>query len=234
MALSKTSVANAALQLAKAKARVVNVDSDTSDNAIKVRNIWEYIEREVLEAVKPKFATVRVALAKNATAPIYGWDYAYALPAEFVCFGDDKENDPVVYVPTVSTSFVDVSGTVYGAPSAEYLKYNSRNYPYVIEDMGDDNNYLLSNWDSETDGGEIYIRYVKYGVNVSKWFAMFATAFIHRLASDLALTISEDTKRCDWLMQRYGVFQRQAIVVNRQLDYVDDMGHNDVINVRGR
>lgn len=100
--------------------------------------------------------------------------------------------------------------------------------------MGDNNSYLLSNWDSTTDGGELYIRYVAYGGNVGKWGAMFATAFIHRLASDLALTIAEDTKRCDWLMQRYSLFQRMAMVENRRLDYADDMGHNDVVNVRGR
>lgn len=102
MALSKVSVANAALQLAKAKARVSVLEPPDSDNAIKVNNVWEYIEREVLEAIKPKFATVRMALAKSTTGPVFGWKNAYALPEDFICFADEKENDPIVYVPTAS------------------------------------------------------------------------------------------------------------------------------------
>src|SRR5512133_128922 len=98
MAFSDVGIANMALQRIGAKSRITAL-ADGSTNAIKVQAVWDYILNLVLEEANPKFATVRVALAQNATAPANAsvYDYAYTTPVNYLCPADDSDGDRAVY-----------------------------------------------------------------------------------------------------------------------------------------
>ena len=80
---SETDIANYALA-AIGESPIVAF-TDDSDRA-RIATVFYPIERDaILRAYPWKFASVRVALVLDGTAPIFGWTYRHALPSSPYC-----------------------------------------------------------------------------------------------------------------------------------------------------
>lgn len=87
---SETDIANVALRLVGGT-RITSLTQGTP-NANAVQDIYEEIRDHLLE-FPWNFATTRVKLARSATAPTFGYDYAYALPSDWVFTISIHDND---------------------------------------------------------------------------------------------------------------------------------------------
>ncbi len=83
MNLSTTDIANAALGLVGAE-KILNLVTDTSHPAKTCRFYWPIILQAVLESHPWKCVAQPAVLTTTTTAPPFGFDYAYPLPADFV------------------------------------------------------------------------------------------------------------------------------------------------------
>ncbi|MDO9534776.1 MAG: hypothetical protein Q7J85_05470, partial [Bacillota bacterium] len=74
------------MALAKLGAKsIANIDTDTDNNAIKCRAIYENTRDALLRSYEWNFAIERAELAQLATTPVYGFDYEYTLPTSPYC-----------------------------------------------------------------------------------------------------------------------------------------------------
>jgi len=80
MSTSKLSIYNSAL--IKCGAETISATGDSNKRARMVNEQYDKCRREVLSAHPWNFALKRVQLSQDATAPAFGYDYRYALPAD--------------------------------------------------------------------------------------------------------------------------------------------------------
>jgi electron transfer flavoprotein alpha subunit len=80
VATSATSIANAALRVLGER-RIASLDEE-SKTARLMKDAYDDVRQETLRTMKPRFATTRASLSANATAPAWGYDYAYDLPGD--------------------------------------------------------------------------------------------------------------------------------------------------------
>jgi len=84
MAISWTSICNMALAKIGAKP-ISNIDTDTTNNAIKCRAIYKNTRDALLRGFEWNFAIERAELAQLASTPEYGFNYEYTLPTSPYC-----------------------------------------------------------------------------------------------------------------------------------------------------
>ena len=81
-------------------ARISKLESDTTKDAVVARDIYDEARKDCLNLHTWNFAIKRVLLTVSATAPVFGWDYAYPLPDDFIRmvsvhpFNDDDATTP--------------------------------------------------------------------------------------------------------------------------------------------
>lgn len=83
MALTLTDIANQALNRIGEKA-IMSIDDLTLVTARKAKLVMEQTIREVTAAHIWNGLKHRATLVRRVTAPAFGWDYAYALPTDYV------------------------------------------------------------------------------------------------------------------------------------------------------
>lgn len=122
MALSETSIANMALAKIGAK-RINNIETDSSLEAIQCRTHFEQTRDALLRSFEWPFATARVELSEDATAPDFEWSHQYILPDDFLRLVSDYEDD--------ATDLADERHTIEGErllsnSSASKIRYIRR------------------------------------------------------------------------------------------------------------
>jgi hypothetical protein len=65
-------------------ARIANMDTDSGKEASVARDVYDEVRQKLLQKNYWTFATKRASLTRSATAPAFGWDYAYIVPADFI------------------------------------------------------------------------------------------------------------------------------------------------------
>jgi hypothetical protein len=94
-----TGICNSAL--AKIGAARITALEEGSKNASLCAELYERCRDDLLRAHTWNFATARVKLAREAPPPAFGYDYRYALPADWVrcvdAYGDDTGTARIVY-----------------------------------------------------------------------------------------------------------------------------------------
>tara|TARA_R110002020_G_scaffold379230_1_gene590394 strand:+ start:3234 stop:3827 length:594 start_codon:yes stop_codon:yes gene_type:complete len=88
---SKVDVANRALRMVGATRITSFTQGTPSANA--VNDIYDEILKELLASAKWKFAKKRSNLARSSTTPVYEFDYAYAMPSDWLRTIDVHDND---------------------------------------------------------------------------------------------------------------------------------------------
>jgi hypothetical protein len=215
MAYSQVGIANLALIRAGTKTITALTEN------IVVNAVWQYIRDEVLAAKDWKFAKTRVALAKNATAPVYQFDYAYTLPTDFLRLCRQDASDASVF-PSGLYSEDQMTGQIY---------INSYYYPYKIEAISDGTLCLLSDYDN-TDN-DIYITYIQKITDVTKFSPAFINALANRLGAEIAISITESSNKFADLMNLYKETLKTAEALNSSSDFQDETG-SDSWDLAGR
>ncbi len=97
MAYSQLGVINLALY--RLGVRKLSSLTDGTPQQIQAVDVWEYIRDEVLETREWRFAKTREKLARAPVSPLYTYDFAYVLPADFLKMarGKDPTEDPALY-----------------------------------------------------------------------------------------------------------------------------------------
>jgi len=88
---SKVDVANRALRMVGATRITSFTQGTPSANA--VNDIYDEVLKELLASAEWKFAKKRSNLARSSTTPVYEYDYAYALPSDWLRTVDVHNND---------------------------------------------------------------------------------------------------------------------------------------------
>lgn len=87
---SQTDICNQALTKIGAE-RILAITDDTK-SARSLSAIWS-VKRDAELAAQPwTFAITRAQLPASATAPLFGWNYAYPLPADYLAMVEVGEN----------------------------------------------------------------------------------------------------------------------------------------------
>jgi len=112
MTQSTTALANIALGYAQCSARLSSFDSDTSQEAKVARDNYEMLRDSMLREYLWSFSKKRAELSQVVPEPIFGYDYAYAYPADFLRLISvhpiDSDHSIVKYqAETLSVSSVD-------------------------------------------------------------------------------------------------------------------------------
>ena len=78
-----TDIVNVALRRIGAN-RISSLTQDSNKEAVAARDLYDEARRDLLNLCNWNFAVKRATLTKSATAPAFGYDYAYPLPADFI------------------------------------------------------------------------------------------------------------------------------------------------------
>ena len=88
---SETDIAKEALYLLKA-GRIDSLSEDTN-NAIKINDVFESVRDRLLRGHNWNFAQKWVKLAQSSTTPVFEFDNAYVLPADWIRTVSVHDND---------------------------------------------------------------------------------------------------------------------------------------------
>ncbi|MCK5602421.1 hypothetical protein KAR91_11140 [Candidatus Pacearchaeota archaeon] len=106
---SKTDIVNLAFDLIKTE-NINNVEvPGTSKAAVVANRWWDDVRQEALQGFPWDFATTRFALSLNATDPAFGFDDAYALPANYLSLNFIKWLD----YPLSQWNYVIENGNIF-------------------------------------------------------------------------------------------------------------------------
>jgi hypothetical protein len=78
---NETSIANLALTRLGAD-RITNIDTEQTENASKIRAVFDFLRDETLRAHPWNFATKRVNFNKLTTTPLYGFANEFQIPGD--------------------------------------------------------------------------------------------------------------------------------------------------------
>lgn len=96
---TQTDIVNIALRRIGAN-RISSLENDSTKEAIASRDIYDEARRDLLNVHNWNFAIKRVQLTASLTLPVFGWDYAYILPEDFVrLISAHPSNDDDTIVP---------------------------------------------------------------------------------------------------------------------------------------
>ena len=121
MATSDTNIANRALRLLKAQ-RVTSL-TDGSKNANVVNDVFTEIRDDLLRGHTWHFARRLVKLARLSAAPVFGFDFAYALPSDWLRTVTLKDNDAGLGLVNFEEIEVANVGVIACSIEIAYLKY---------------------------------------------------------------------------------------------------------------
>lgn len=79
----KTGIINVSLRRI-GESRINNLDTDTGKEARAARDLYEEARDDLLRSHPWNFAVKRKKLAQLATTPVFGWEYGYGLPADWI------------------------------------------------------------------------------------------------------------------------------------------------------
>lgn len=125
-----TGIVNIGLARALVSARLTDLSADTTKEAKVARDAYESIRDNLLRKYLWSFAKKRVELAELATAPSFGRDNAFGLPADFLriisVHPSDSEFAKIRYkLETVEVAGADTRAIITDATQA-FLRYVAR------------------------------------------------------------------------------------------------------------
>ncbi len=183
MATSVTDVCNRALQKLGAK-RISSID-EASVSARAVRLAYEIVRRSELRKYDWNFAIKRAELAADATAPEWGRQNAFALPADFIKLTNN-------YPESFYTS--DNNTLTYGSSFAGQIDF-------VIEA----GNKILTN-----SGSPLQVRYIGDITDTTKWDPIFVEVVATMMAFEICEEITQSNSKKQALAQEYAGLLAEA------------------------
>ena len=118
---SDTDITNVAMRLLKAT-RITNL-TDGSNNANAANDVYTEVRDDLLRSHNWNFATKRQKLAKSSTAPTFGFDNAYPLPADWVRTVSVHDNDVGAGTFLYREEEVDDQGVIVTSADEIWIRY---------------------------------------------------------------------------------------------------------------
>jgi hypothetical protein len=217
MAYSTVGIVN--LGLLRIGAKIISAMDENSPNAIKANAVYPYLLDEVLQVKDWRFAKTRLQLAVIATTPGYAYQYAYALPADFLRLVKPHKPPSRGRNPYASFLFSDPVGYHSGVDWDPPVYPTG--FPYVIETMPTDGGkYILTNYNNSAVG--LWINYIQQIIDATKFTPAFINCLANRIGAELAIPITEDKQKSTGLLQAYTDSLQSAEAINESLDYLED------------
>lgn len=107
---SKTQIANKTL-VKLGQDRVSNIETDNSQRAIIINQLWDVVRDATLQTYPWNFAIKRISLAPDSVAPAWGWAAAYSLPSD--CLQLIEIKDQIDYELEGGKILCDESNVIY-------------------------------------------------------------------------------------------------------------------------
>jgi hypothetical protein len=205
MVTSETEIANMALHHLGLER--ITALSDSNKRAKLLNDIFANTRDEVLSNAYWGFARRRVTIAKDATAPSFGFSARFQKPADLISvfWVDDHDPDASNNSNRYHPDGLDRSDTI------------------AYREEGD---YLLANADT------LYMIYVKRLTDVTLFSAKFVTAFSLLLANRACYSLTQDKKLKDSLLAEYKLIVEEAGSLNAQGETAEDVEANYFIDPR--
>lgn len=215
------------LSLLRIGANTISDLSDGSPNAVKANAVWSFVRDEVLQAKDWRFAKIRYEMTVSETAPLYGYQYAYPLPSDFLRLvklrGPQSSINPAgipeggYNIPT----YVVSGSSRYNADPPVYPP----GLPYIVEALPSGVLCLFIDYDNTA--ADLYINYIRRVTNINLYTPAFKNCLIFRLAQDLAVAITESIPKAREMERLYKESLIAAEAVNESYDsLVDETGSN--------
>lgn len=209
MATSDVQICNLALGMIGAGR--ISALNDGSAEARACNAIYSSLRDEVLERHPWTFAVKRATLSQDATAPDWGYEYRYALPADSLRVLKVNDDDVPFPAATLTQESAGEAITVR-APAAK---------TWEIEDT-----YLLT---SET---EIEIRYIAKVTDPTKFSPNFVKALSYRMAQDLAMQLAKNLNLSDRYEKKFDQVLEIAAGTNARTDNPDQVVESGYVTAR--
>ena len=212
MNYSQVGMANVSLGRIGAKNTITGIN-ENSPNAVKVKAVWDSIFQEVLSERDWKFAKTRTPLVLSTITPLYAYNYAWALPADFLRFVRPHKRPPN------RVEYYWAQGGWYhrnDPPVAPTM------WPYVIETLSDGYKYLLCDYGDWNNTFPVSINYIRLISDYTQLMPGFVNCFCWRLAQELSIPITEDLKKFEMCAQQYKDALNSAQAQNEALDYLEN------------
>lgn len=226
MNYSQVGVANLALQRIGARGSISSL-TDGSSNANKVNNCWNYVFAEVLSERDWKFAKLRVQLQQSSVTPVYGYKFAYGLPADFLRLVRPREKPQESRIADASYFGWGWGGFWDGSDHRDVPVWPKEANPYVVETLQTATTpsvtygtFLLTNYGNWNI--PLAVNYIRLITDLTQMTPGFANALIDRLAAELAIPVTEDKQKGEGFMQRYLKDLDQAQAQLECDDYLKD------------
>jgi hypothetical protein len=188
---------------------VISSLADNTPNAIKVNVVWNMVFQEVLSARDWKFAKTRIELQQNSTNPVGGYLYAYSLPSDFLRLCKPREIPEEHRI----ANFAWVGSNSGGFCEHDLPVWPRAVEPYVTETVlgsGNGASYttnLLTNYPGcgvpYANVRPIIINYIRLITDLTQLLPGFVNALADRLASELAVPITESQDKAEKRMEMY-------------------------------
>jgi hypothetical protein len=210
MPYTQVSICNLALGRVGAKQFISDINEGTV-NGQRCIAIWDAIFQEVLSERDWRFAKIRVQLQLSSTTPLYGYSYAYAVPADFLRFVRPRRKPPI-------------RNLLYntGIYHRQDLPVDPWGYPYVVETLADGNKYLLIDYDNSDTNRLLAINYIRLITDLSQLMPGFVNCLAWRLAEELAISITEDKQKWQGANAAYKEALNSAEAQNECLDFSEN------------
>ena len=118
---SDTDIANVAMRLLKAE-RITSL-TDGTTNANKANDVYTEVRDDLLRAHNWNFATKRQKLAQSSTAPVFEFENAYPLPADWIRTVSVHDNDAGAGVVLHREEEVANQGAIVTSADELWIRY---------------------------------------------------------------------------------------------------------------
>jgi hypothetical protein len=234
------------LALGRLGARTITSMDESSPNAQKALVVWDPVFQEVLSERDWRFAKTRTQLQLSPWQPLYGYQWAWALPADLLRFVRPYKKQHSEH------GFL----WCWGPEGEGWYSHRDApvwpiNIPYVIETMNTGANatpvngappdplpsppsgrYLLCDYKGWS--GPVRITYIQLISDYTQLMPGFVNALVCRLAQELAIPITEDKAKFSAAGEWYKEALNSAEAQNECLDYSEDEAGSNSWQMAGR
>jgi hypothetical protein len=240
MNYSTAGIVNMALMRIGARGTIGSLTED-SPNAIKANAVWDMVFQEVLSERDWKFAKTRVQLQQNANRPAGGYRFAYALPADFLRLCRPREIPQERRI--ADANLWDWGNGGWGYHDRDLPVWPREVHPYITETVlnaDPPNTYttnLLSNYphrDNYENCRPIVIDYIRLITDMTQLLPGFVNCLADRLASELAIPVTEDATKAEKRMELYRSNLLGAQAQQECDDYLHDEAGSETWVTAGR
>jgi len=154
----------------------------------------------------------RVMLLEDSTAPLFGYDYRFALPTDcmkLLRIGDGDNDwtdweveDGYILTNKAQSPATYTVGNTYA--SGQYISYSDVTYlvntGFTATSWSTDASYVTT---QSGDYSVLYVEYIYYNTDTTSWSPRFLDAMVHNLAIKLVVPITNNPKNMQLLLEKY-------------------------------